>query len=300
MTISIAWIRRAGKSQELIVASDSRLTSVGHVDVCQKIFPLERGDSFFAFCGDTILAFPFVFQLQSSIRNFRKAADRSEDVTTLLDRVLRLLNAYRDSWIDTIESDIENTNRTTRFLFGGWSWREGKFRIYALQYNYKAKRFTAYTHSNQTKSLGLPSGEKCLVIGNYAAEFRRILREKIKNQDLKVLNYEPLDILAKMLTNPRFTDRSSLESYYSKVDKPGAIGGSPQALKIYQHANTTAIGIRWPLEERVGQKIHIFGRPLFAWENTFCPIYNVSNQEFYYPLSEVSIASKRPLLGLET
>src|ERR1700674_5453116 len=43
MTISIAWIRKSGMSRELIVASDSRLTSVGHVDICQKVFPLPRG-----------------------------------------------------------------------------------------------------------------------------------------------------------------------------------------------------------------------------------------------------------------
>jgi hypothetical protein len=38
MTLSIAWIRKAGQSRELIVASDSRLTSAGYVDVCQKVF----------------------------------------------------------------------------------------------------------------------------------------------------------------------------------------------------------------------------------------------------------------------
>jgi Putative serine esterase (DUF676) len=57
MTITIAWTRTAGATKELLIASDSRLTGVGHVDVCQKIFPLDRGDSFFGFCGHTILAF---------------------------------------------------------------------------------------------------------------------------------------------------------------------------------------------------------------------------------------------------
>jgi hypothetical protein len=70
VTISIAWIRSVGQTKELIVASDSRLTSVGHVDVCQKIFPLSRGDCFFGFCGQTILAFPIVFQIISTIGNF--------------------------------------------------------------------------------------------------------------------------------------------------------------------------------------------------------------------------------------
>lgn len=123
MTISVAWIRSIAKNKELIVASDSRLTSVGHVDVCQKIFPLARGDSFFSFCGDTVLAFPIVFQIVSTISNFRKYNDRTEDVTDLLSVIIDIINSLRDAWKDTIEDAVYSENKETKFLFGGWSWK---------------------------------------------------------------------------------------------------------------------------------------------------------------------------------
>lgn len=107
MTLSIAWIRKSGISRELIVASDSRLTSAGHVDICQKVFPLSRGDAFLAFCGDTILAFPFLFQIEAAIEDFQKSADRTQDVPSLLGRIVDLLNDYKEAWQDTDPGDFE-------------------------------------------------------------------------------------------------------------------------------------------------------------------------------------------------
>lgn len=172
------------------MASDSRLTSAGHVDICQKIFPLSRGDAFFAFCGDTFIAFPLIFQIQSAIENFKKAKDRSEDVTVLVDDILLLINSYREAWIDTIQADVDEENKVTRFIFGGWSWRHGKFYIYPIQYNLKARRFTAHTHSKHVRRLQLGKGEKCIAIGNYTAEFRSKLGNIIKTRKLSTLDYE--------------------------------------------------------------------------------------------------------------
>lgn len=135
MTISIAWIRNAGRYNELIVASDSRLSSAGHVDICQKVFPLPRGDAFLAFSGDTIIAFPFFFQLRAAIEDFHQATDRSQDVTELYGRVLELLNFYRDSWLDTDPNEFEPAMRTTRFLFEGWSWRNSSFTQFSTANN---------------------------------------------------------------------------------------------------------------------------------------------------------------------
>ncbi len=287
MTLSIAWTRKAGHSHELIVASDSRLTSVGHVDICQKIFPLSRGDSFFAFCGDTIVAFPVIFQLQSAIENFLKAADRTEDITHLLHRVLTLVNAYRLAWSDTSQADVDNTNETTRFLFGGWSWRYGKFFIYPIQYDKHEGRFLHVSSKKTLKKLGLPKGEMCLAIGNYTAEFRYSLRAMIVKNGLQSLNYEPLEILASMLSNPKFTDRRGTQTFLRAKDPSGAIGGAPQALKVYQHLNIRPIAIRWPKAD-ANQPVTLFGRPLFKWENTLHPIYDLESQKFHYPLSGVS------------
>jgi hypothetical protein len=207
MTLSVAWIRKSGVSRELVVASDSRLTSVGHVDICQKVFPLPRGDAFLAFCGDTILAFPFLFHIESAIEDFHKSFDRSLDVTRLLGRVLELVNAYKDAWQDTDAEDFANAMRTTRFLYGGWSWLYRRFFIYPIQYSETHRRFLAYSHSKQKRRLQLPHGEVCVCIGNYTAEFRARLAEVVQSRKLQYLNYEPLDVLSDMLCEQRYTDR---------------------------------------------------------------------------------------------
>jgi hypothetical protein len=286
MTLSIAWIRRSGVSQELVVASDSRLSSVGHVDICQKVFPLSRGDSFLAFCGDTILAFPFLFQLQSAILDFQKSSDRSEDVTRLLGRVLTMLNFYLAAWQDTEPTDFQNATRTTRFLFGGWSWRFKRFFVYPIQFSQTHQRFLHFSHSKQKKRLNLADGEVCVCIGNYTAEFREELTKTMATRRLRTLNYEPLDVLCSMLRNPKFTDRRTSEEFYNKSDRRGTIGGAPQAIKIYEHANTRPIAIRWPLTNGK-PSVTLLGRPLFDWEMTFNPIYNPEDRDFFYPLATV-------------
>ncbi|WP_144578046.1 hypothetical protein [Agrobacterium sp. DE0009] len=286
MTIVIAWTRKVGPATELIIASDSRLTSAGHVDVCQKVFPLARGDSFFAFCGDTALAFPLIFQVNSAIANYQPAADRREDVPELLNRILTLLNAYREAWKDTDAADHADSIRKTRFLFGGWSWRANKFRVYPIHYSPKAKEFRSFTHSKQTRRLGLPEGEQCYMIGDYTAEFRARLRDFCRDSEPQSLNYQPALILAEMLKEDRFVNRRSDGTFYKKTECAGAIGGSPQILKIYQHANFRPIAIRWSSQDGK-QGVSLFGRPLFDWEKTFSPILDPETGELFYPLATI-------------
>jgi hypothetical protein len=287
MTISIAWIRRAGPSNELLVASDSRLSSVGHVDICQKVFPLPRGDAFLAFSGDTIIAFPFLFQLQSAIEDYHQSTDRSQDVTTLHGRVLNLLNFYRNSWLDTDADEFERAMRTTRFLFGGWSWRYRRFFIYPIQYSKNYKQFSTPRNSKLRERFGMPNDLMCICIGNYTDEFREQLAEIIRTRKLTYFGYEPLEVLCDMLGNAKFTDRRAPKAFSYRNDDPGAIGGAPQVIKLYEHANTLPIAIRWPRDD--GNVITtLLGRPLIDWEKTFTPIYDPKKREFFYPLADVA------------
>ncbi|MDW9439222.1 MULTISPECIES: hypothetical protein [Sinorhizobium] len=286
MTIVVAWTRKVGPATELLVASDSRLTSAGHVDVCQKVFPLSRGDAFFAFCGDTALAFPLIFQINSAIANYQPAADRREDVPELLNRILTLLNAYREAWKDTDAADHADSVRTTRFLFGGWSWRQNRFRIYPIQYSREAKKFRFFSHSKQSRRLGLPEDERCYIIGDYAAEFRSRLRDFCRISKPHSLDYEPARILSGMLKEDRFINRRSDGSFYNRNDKAGAIGGAPQILKVYQHVNFRPIAVRWQLQN--GEPgVSLYGRPLFEWEKTFSPIFNPATGDMFYPLATI-------------
>jgi hypothetical protein len=217
-------------------------------------------------------AIPFLFHIESAIEDFHKSSNRSQDVTALLGRVLELANLYKDAWQDTDAEDFAHAMQTTRFLFGGWSWLYKRFFIYPIQYSAAHQRFLAYSHSKQKRRLQLPHGEVCVCIGNYTAEFRAKLTRIVRDRKLMSLNYEPIDVLADMLCDPKYTDRRGTAPFYSNRDGPGAIGGAPQALKIYEHANTRPIAMRWP---RYGQQnVTLFGRPLYDWEHTFNPIYD--------------------------
>ena len=80
MTLTIAWVRRVKDTAELVVASDSRLRSYGAMDQCQKIFPLQRGDSCLAFCGDATVAYPFFVQAASGLNGFIRSRTRADDI----------------------------------------------------------------------------------------------------------------------------------------------------------------------------------------------------------------------------
>jgi hypothetical protein len=286
MTIAIAWTKRAAGLHELVVASDSRLTSAGHIDVCQKIFPLARGDSFLAFCGDTMFAFPLIFQVQFALQNFEPSIDRSEDISRLETRVLDIINSFRGAWrdydLDAFESDVKKT----RFLLGGWSWKRNRFLTSAIRYNSKKNEFAAYRPTKTIKRLNLADGEFCVAIGNYTAEFIERLVDAIAEKNLRSLNYEPLDILVEMLRTDKFTNRRSEEALYSRSDKAGAIGGAPQAIKIYQHANVRTLAVRWPVNS-AKKTVTLFGRPLLEYERTTLPIYDCDEKRFFYPLSDI-------------
>ena len=96
MTLVAAWIRQRTERDELIVASDSRLSFGARWDCCPKVFPLAREDSVLAFCGDTAFAYPVLLQLSNSVTNYRKSRSREQDITSLRPHLLRVIGRMRD------------------------------------------------------------------------------------------------------------------------------------------------------------------------------------------------------------
>jgi hypothetical protein len=211
MTLSIAWVRQCGTAHELVFASDSRLSGGGNVDHCQKVFSLPREDCCIAFAGSTMIAYPFILQLQNTIIEYKKAFDREVDVTKLKTRVLKLLNFFVRVHEDTIDSDFERDLLETSFLFGGWSWANARFYIWKIFYRKGLKRYLP-SDTGTWRGLGIPqtSSAPIRMIGDYIPEFQAALRDKLsaeikiakENGEPMKLNYEPLTILAEMLRDP--------------------------------------------------------------------------------------------------
>ena len=67
MTLVASWVRVTPGGEELVIASDSRLTGGLALDHAPKIFRLERQDAVIAYCGPTVVAYPILLQLKSSL-----------------------------------------------------------------------------------------------------------------------------------------------------------------------------------------------------------------------------------------
>ena len=68
MTVAVAWVRTIRDCQELVFATDSRLSGDGRdFDCCPKVMALPRNDCGIAFAGYTGHAFPMMLQLSMQL-----------------------------------------------------------------------------------------------------------------------------------------------------------------------------------------------------------------------------------------
>lgn len=270
MTISVAWIRDLGGTQELIFASDSRLSGGGNVDQCQKVFPLPREDCCISFSGCTTIAYPFINQLQNSIFEYKKIMDRIVDINKFKGRVLWLLNKFISSHEDVIDSDFERDLLATHFIFGGWSWKNAKFYLWTISYDKDKKKYVSYI-ALKSGPLGLPSSNpvEFAMIGDYREDYHTLLRSLVKtkvalckNHGIKLdFDYEPLACLATMLRDDEFVDR--------RRGRSGAIGGAPQVCKVYPFLRTMSYAVEWNIGEKFVYSIK--GRIIPDFENFTFP-----------------------------
>lgn len=272
MTISIAWVRREGTTAELIMASDSRLSGGGHIDHCQKVYSLPREDCGIAFCGSTLITYPFISQLINSIVEYKKVFDRAVDFVHFRGRVVALLNRFISHHEDIDRSELVDDLRDTSFLFCGWSWRLNDFQIAQIYFDHKIHRFVS-RESGYWKILGLARDDAVEInmIGDYRSEFNQRLCQQLgpkiaaykagENTNL-VLNYEPLQVLSEMLRDPAFTDRRS--------GLRGLIGGAPQVMKIYPFMRTLNYAVEWQVGDR--KVMAMKGRQLGGFERVTAQI----------------------------
>ena len=238
------------------------------MDQAQKLYQLQRGDCCLSFCGDAGIAYPLFVQVSVALDNHMRTNSRALDVTSLTDRIEKMLNNMISAWKLPIAEKTADLAGTT-ILFAGWSWRFERHHIglFKLEHN---NRF--HFHREGIK---LPhpwrAGTKSdlFFIGDYKTEYlgklAGILQRRYPTQsprrNEKILvqwDYEPVEALQALLREP----------------DPGdcrAIGGAPQVVKIYPFSRTS------PIVVRTGKGQHfLLGRRLFSWETTEYPILDIS------------------------
>lgn len=259
MTISIAWVAtRSDGREDLYFASDSRTRGVRVLDVSPKILTLPRTDAAISFAGDTIAAYPMMLQISNAIAAHQPALERNLDLSELKKHLLRVLTDMLASVQDFV-TEFETADG--QFLFGGYSWRSKRFRLWTFYYEKASKSFRAREVTSFNSRLKIAA-----FIGSFAKTYRQQLSKALyqtrSNNTTAFL--EPLKILA-----------DCLRAAGPKDD----IGGAPQVVRIGPHMNCRPLCVAWGAEK----KPYLFGRPLFDYENCDCWIIDPDSNRISPP-----------------
>ncbi len=250
MTLCIAWIRQDKDNQELIFATDSCLGGGERWEQGVKLFELPRRDCLICFSGYTLRTYPMILALMNAIRYDKHAANPNFDVndfmvyiTSLFTEIIKQIKIDGRSSItyeDVLQEDPE-----FRFLFGGWSWRENKFKLWNIEYSYEAHSFVPVTdYDNLVFTM----------IGDEIDAARAMLEAEILSNKAVLrgsLNMEPLKVLVQIIRDTR-----------AQFD---TISGPVQFAKIYPPGQTEFFGVYHP--SSVNGKRTFLGRDVSQTNN---------------------------------
>jgi len=290
MTVGAAWIRRGSEGEELWIVSDSRLSSDGNVwDTCPKILPLPRRDAVAGFSGSTYQAYPLILQLANAIASYDPAADGTLEFSRLIVHLERVINIMMENIeIDPYITGLTDPNYREFATFGdvivlgGYSRAQGRLVLRTLRYTPGQRRWV-FGHVRPTKTLGI--NRTIAMFGDIRSVKRfghfqkALLRDRGILLDEQSFDWEPLEILVKMLRMP-----SSAAGNRLPMDRrPITIGGAPQIYRVLPGAQATGIAVLWG--HPGAQQVYLQGRPTFRYENLNVPLVEFSDSEikFYAP-----------------
>ncbi|MDG9709435.1 hypothetical protein [Streptomyces sp. DH10] len=245
MTLTMAWIRRVGETEEMITASDSRLRSLGAWDTAPKIIPLPRGDAAIAFAGETDYAYPMMIQVINSINFYDGALSRRQPLAKLKGHLIRVINLMLDQHKD-VPTELWEAPAAF-FLLAGYDWTTNEFKIWKLHFDKSIGRFT---FSPASSWRGAGHDEKVLsIIGDEIGAAREVVLENLRGPDgirSGAFDMEPMRALAFMVDAERFR----------------SIGGHIQMVKVYKALQCVPFTI-----SRNGTR-SLLGRPLLDYEKS--------------------------------
>lgn len=237
MTLVAAWVRRIKTVEELVVASDSRLTGGLTWDQCPKLFPLSRGDGVLAFAGDTSYAYPVVLQIMRAIDEFSSTANRSIQLGELRGHLGRLVTSLlgnvRDTPSNKLDADFE-------LLLAGYAVESSKWRIWTSKLDSKTGEFSFREASRTTAG--------AVFVGDAAKDAHRVLGARLRagGGGRTLLDWQPLDVLRDTIAG----------------GKSRTVGGPIQMAKVYRHLAVM------PYSVRHGDALALMGRVLMPYERS--------------------------------
>ncbi len=226
MTLCMAWIRKDGQEEELVMVTDSRLTGGESWDSGVKLFELPRVDCLLCFAGATSRAYPLILNSISSIKFDSNLASPHTDIHDVLEYLIELFSTLVSEIKETV-GNADDVRSEAQFLFGGWSWRKQQFCIWRLYYSPVLKGFTH-------QSVNTDDARVFTFMGDHEEEAEAGLEAQLRDAGKILsgtLDMEPLQVLAQMSRDT--------ENY-----RP--IGGAIQIAKVYQSGSNEFFGVMWP------------------------------------------------------
>ena len=142
MTLCVAWIRQKNNTEELVFATDSTLTGGEKWDHGIKLFELPRKDCLLSFAGSTARAYPLILNLISSISFGEHLNSPATNIEEILKHISDLFTDLIQKIVKEVDSEnIHELRGGARFIFGGWDWKKGIFRVWELFYSEEVEGF---------------------------------------------------------------------------------------------------------------------------------------------------------------
>jgi hypothetical protein len=254
VTVVVAWVRtlRDG-TEELVVASDSRLNGGGNLDCAPKILTLPRSDAVIAFAGSTYFAYPLMLQLSQAIHAHSPLRDRAVDYHKLRDHAITVFNSMVSSFSGAAKA---LQIKETAFILGGYSWVDKAFMIDVISWRVGDDRF-----GYRPCLRGIGNFGKFAYAGDWGRRAFHSLTTTLKAQYgtssvsrsshlQRKFGWEPFTVIRDMLKRT-----TAIES----------IGGPPQLMRVTQHMNVRPTAVYWPSKAKGA--VYLGGRPLMPYEN---------------------------------
>lgn len=225
MTLCVAWIRKVGNIEELVFATDSCLSGGERWHSGVKLFELPRKDCLICFAGETTRTYPLILNLISSIKFDEHLSNPHTDITDVLDYLTALFSTLCNSITQYDPQTFEDALGDFEFMFGGWSWKANKFKVWTLKYNHGLKAFLPNQLDENNMIYGFIGDE--IEKSNQLLEQELVSNKKVMS---RVFDMEPFQVLLKMIRDTK----------YNYID------GAIQLAKIHPPGITEFLGVMWP------------------------------------------------------
>ncbi|MHA7133781.1 hypothetical protein [Oerskovia turbata] len=273
MTLLAVFRRRVRGYEELVLASDSRLSGGQAMDYGQKVFEMPRSDALFAFAGQTEYAYPLMLQIFRSIEGYPPSVDRRLSLAKLKGHTLRVFQQTYAAIHSLPRGQLHPDPPDNYFVLGGYDWMASDFKAWVLSFDESSRAFIYRKVVGPRGAQFFFAGDDRSAVALAIANTNRLLAKRGKRTD--AIDMEPFEVLCEIIRDSRFR----------------SIGGAPQLAKVYAHSNTRLFRVLWPTSSGADMP-HVAGRPLLPGEQSSLPAYDpVKGFYSIRDLTAVSVAS---------